>query len=311
MITGTWKGKINKKKVEIKLIQSGDSIKGTSYYYESTDNYRKYSIKGYFDAGTSRAIWWDDQLLEERSGRFGLKSPGKTPLLSSADFNCPGSGVMLLEGESVEKLSNRLVGDLDLQKTEETIFPDDWDYVISNYTIGANDPWIIDSIEQIQYIISAQPEPEAELVSTKIIEPQEQVAVMVARPDLNPPKALTIEQKFTTRETKLTKTIEVRSDSIILHFYDNAEIDGDSISLFLNHRLVFQHIRLNGQPYIVKIDLRELQETNELVMVAENLGAIPPNTSYMIAYADGERHSAQLASSEKESAMIRIVKKKN
>ena len=49
MITGVWNGKINKKKVELKIIQKGDSLLGTSYYYESESNYRRYSIKGYFD----------------------------------------------------------------------------------------------------------------------------------------------------------------------------------------------------------------------------------------------------------------------
>src|SRR6185503_17306376 len=49
MITGVWKGKINKKKTELKIIQKGDSLLGTSYYYESENNYRRYSIKGYFD----------------------------------------------------------------------------------------------------------------------------------------------------------------------------------------------------------------------------------------------------------------------
>src|SRR5258705_4633678 len=48
MITGVWKGKINRQKVEIKIIQNGDSLTGTSYYYESAVNYRRYSIKRYY-----------------------------------------------------------------------------------------------------------------------------------------------------------------------------------------------------------------------------------------------------------------------
>ena len=38
--------KINRQKVEVKIIQSGDSLTGTSYY-ESANNYRRYTIKGY------------------------------------------------------------------------------------------------------------------------------------------------------------------------------------------------------------------------------------------------------------------------
>src|SRR5689334_444536 len=64
MITGIWQGKINRQKVEVKFIQQGDSLTGTSYYYESPSHYRRYGIKGYFDPNTNEAVWWDDHLIE-------------------------------------------------------------------------------------------------------------------------------------------------------------------------------------------------------------------------------------------------------
>jgi hypothetical protein len=103
MITGSWKGRINRQKVEVKIIQKGDSLTGTSYYYESPQHFRRYSIKGYFDAETNSAVWWDDQLLEERSARFSLSLPGKIPMVSRADFNCPGDGRMMLDGKQPGK----------------------------------------------------------------------------------------------------------------------------------------------------------------------------------------------------------------
>jgi hypothetical protein len=45
-------------------------------------------------------------------------------------------------------------------------------------------------------------------------------------------------------------------------------------------------------------------------MVAENLGTIPPNTSYMVAIVNEQRFDAYLASTEGESAMIRLIKPK-
>jgi hypothetical protein len=42
--------------------------------------------------------------------------------------------------------------------------------------------------------------------------------------------------------------------------------------------------------------------------VAENLGSIPPNTSYMVAVVGDKRYDAYLASSEGSSAMIRFIK---
>ncbi|HMH34264.1 MAG TPA: hypothetical protein VK543_14600, partial [Puia sp.] len=58
-ITGVWKGKIKSTKVELKLIKKGDSLVGTSYYYESGDSYRRYTVKGYFDDATNNVVWWD------------------------------------------------------------------------------------------------------------------------------------------------------------------------------------------------------------------------------------------------------------
>ncbi len=64
-ITGIWKGKLGNSKVELKLIRKGDSLIGTSYYYESKTSYRRYSVKGYFDDKDNDVIWWDDILIEE------------------------------------------------------------------------------------------------------------------------------------------------------------------------------------------------------------------------------------------------------
>ena len=93
MITSVWKGRIHRQKAEVKIIQSGDTLTGTSYYYESPSTYRRYSIKGFFDAKTNQVIWWDDQLLEEHSGKLNISVPGKIPMLNSADFNCPGGQI--------------------------------------------------------------------------------------------------------------------------------------------------------------------------------------------------------------------------
>jgi len=51
-----------------------------------------------------------------------------------------------------------------------------------------------------------------------------------------------------------------------------------------------------------------LESDNELVMVAENLGSIPPNTSLMVAIVGEKRYEARLQSSEGSSALVRFVK---
>ncbi len=315
MITGIWKGKINRQKAEVKIIQNGDSLTGTSYYYESPNNYRRYSIKGYFDRNTNEAVWWDDQLIDERSGKYSLSTPGKMPLLSRADFNCPGGGKMMLDGKA-GKITEDPKGDVHLDKIMQGSFNDEWDDVIDNYLVGGNDPDIINGIvqrpllkEELQKTtIEEKPMikiPVEPVAKTKLPTEEHKPVIQPAEPV----KQQTVEEKFVTRRKSFYKEIPITGDSIEVRFYDNAEIDGDSISLFLNDKLIFEHIRLTEKAYTIKLAVSDLNDTNELIMVAENLGTIPPNTSYMVVIVGEDRYDARLESTEGSSAMVRFVKK--
>lgn len=316
MITGVWRGKINRQKVEVRIIQSGDSLRGSAHYYESANKYRKYSIRGYFDANTNEAVWWDDQLISQQPPGNGR---GMMAMLSRADFNCPGSGRMMLDGKA-GKVDQDPRGEVHLDKVEGGMFNDDWDFVIDNYLAGANDPYIIDSIgslametvttEPMEFLTIAEPPSEKPMAMIPpppkepevktVIPPKEEV-----KPIITPP---TIEEKYIARKKILALEIPVSGDSIEIRFYDNAEIDGDSISLFLGDKLIFSHIRLTGSPYTIHLPVSELDEVTELTMVAENLGTIPPNTSYMVAVVNEIRYEARLESNEGASAMVRFVK---
>jgi hypothetical protein len=342
-ITGVWKGKIGKQKVEVKLVQNGDSISGTSYYYESANNYRRYAVKGHFDNETNEVVWWDDRLVDEKGPQIRTGRQGLVPLLSRADFNCPGGGIMMLDGKTALKENEDMPkGEVHLNKTESTDFKDEWDNLIDAYTVGSNDSEVIDSVAAIAVLsqnkktemvheeikpetkqpdlvfipaLADTPAKKEEPVKEKTaekpvikIEPVKEEptpVVKIAEPIMPP----TIEKKFAARKKVLTTEIPVTGDSIELRFYDNAEVDGDSISLFLNDKLIFNHIRLTGKAYVLKLASSQLSVTNELVMVAENLGSIPPNTSYMVATAGDKKYEAFLASTENSSALIRLVKK--
>ncbi|HEV8287009.1 MAG TPA: hypothetical protein VGQ09_22015 [Chitinophagaceae bacterium] len=318
MVTGVWRGYVDNQKVEVKMIQTGDSIIGTAYYYQSATHYRRYTIKGYIDETDNSVVWWDDQLIEDGAKGLNLFAR-KKPVAAKADFNCPGDGTMMLDGKMyLEQDQKKPKGDVHLDKVETASFKDEWDFVIRNYTAGANEPDIIDSVSSISQQPNKPTETKEEIktVSTPAVKNEEQVKKeIVTIPTTKQVETKitspTIEQKFASREKLLTKEIPVFGDSIELRFFDNAEIDGDSISLFLNGRLIFEHIRLTDKAYVIKLSVSELQESSELIMVAENLGAIPPNTSYMVALVGDKRYDAQLASSENSSAMIKLIKKKS
>ena len=311
MITGFWKGKIDRKKVELKIIQNGDSLTGTSYYYESAHNFRRYTIKGYFDAATNSVVWWDDQLVSSK-----LLAPGRVPLQSVADFNCPGGGRMYLDGTAAAKRNtDNVKGTVSLTKVQDPTFLDEWDYVIDNYTTGANDPYIIDSVGLIAKNTIKFPEVVVESVETKnapvvINDAPAHTTLPPVSTETMVLKSQTIEEKFTIRKKVYTAEIPLKGDFIELRFYDNVQVDGDSITLFLNQKLVFTHIRLTEKPFVWRIPITDLKDENEISMVAENLGLVPPNTAYMVAMVDGRQYDVNLSSTEETSATIRLKKPK-
>ena len=307
-ITGVWKGKIKSSSLELKIIKSGDSLTGTSYYYSSKNNFRRYSIKGYFDPQTNDVIWWDDQLLEGHTASLTEAA------LNVADFNCPGEDKMLLDGSSsVRDNKDISKGPLHLQKVEHSSFPDEWDWVIDNYIAGANNPNIIDSIGQLAAGPRIFPEEKTiESAPIAITSPQKpEIPVIKELPgnSIAPKKISTNQEKFSSRQNKLQMVIPVTAPFVELRFYDNAAVDGDSIAIFLNGHLLREHILLSGEPQLIKINAADLQDDNELVLVAENLGSIPPNTSYLVASVGHKQFEARLFADEGSSALIRFIKK--
>jgi hypothetical protein len=294
-LTGVWQGKINKQtgllpkydNLELKLIRNGDSLSGSVYYYTSKDAFSRFQIKGYVNPYDGTVTWWDETFIENKNQ--GNNKQSASTLHFVTDFNCPGEGIMKLDGEA-EKTNDKGQKKIPvhLVKVDEPIFADEWDYVLEHFSTGGNEPALIDSIEKS--------------LTVKNPEPAKPATKPVTKP------ALTIEEMFVTRKKVLVTEIPVSGDSIELRFYDHAEIDGDSISLFLNNKLLQKNILLKATPYIVKLPVSELGESNELIMVAENLGSIPPNTSLMIAYINEIRYEARLESTENTSAMIRFFK---
>jgi hypothetical protein len=308
-ITGAWRGKIGSANAELKLIKKGDSLLGTSYYYTSHNKYRRYAVRGYFDANTNAVVIWDDEMLEDRLSGRGEKEA----LLSVADFNCPGEDNMRLDGESSQRDDkDKNKGTVQLQKVKRSGFPDEWDFVLENYIYGANDPYIIDSIDNLRRAPKVLPEiKERELAGTRVKPVEPPITdIAVHTPVAASPQQSSNYQKYASREKKLATVIPVHGDSIELRFYDNAVVDGDSIAVFLNDKMLFEHVRLNNKPFTFKLSVKDLLEDNEMVMVAENLGTIPPNTSLMVVEIDGNRYEARLESTANTSALIRFIKQK-
>lgn len=160
-------------------------------------------------------------------------------------------------------------------------------------------------------VVPKADEPKATTDAAEII-PKERTASEVPLPvkPVAPAVASTMGLRYEKRSTNVLKTIEVENESIKIDMYDNGEIDGDSVSLFLNGKLLVGHKRLTTKPLTIRIPLEELEDENELVMYADNLGSIPPNTALMIVTDGHKRYEVRITSDLQKNGTIRFVKKK-
>ena len=119
------------------------------------------------------------------------------------------------------------------------------------------------------------------------------------KPALPPPPRV-----LTARTNTLVKRLEVDAGNIKVNLFDNGEIDGDTVTIYHNNRLLVSKARLSQKPVTLNIKVNKDQPYHELVMVAENLGSIPPNTSLMIVTSGDTRQEVFISSSKQKNAKV-------
>lgn len=154
-----------------------------------------------------------------------------------------------------------------------------------------------------------RPEPSPKRASRATSVPQQEASKeppVVARRDIKPVIPRPLPTVLTTRENPLVRQIETPAGEIRIDLYDNGVMDGDTVSVYHNNELVISGALLTQKPITFKLAVDATQPRHELIMVAHNLGSIPPNTALMIVTAGNERHEAFLSSSEQKNAKVVI-----
>ena len=111
-----------------------------------------------------------------------------------------------------------------------------------------------------------------------------------------------------SRVNELVKTITTSAKDVYVKIYDNGTIDNDTVSVYIDNKLVISKQRLTEKAITVKLNLDENVSFHELVMVAENLGEIPPNTSLMVVNAGDQQYEVRITSTEQKNAVIHFRK---
>ena len=109
-----------------------------------------------------------------------------------------------------------------------------------------------------------------------------------------------------TRKTEMIRSVSFKSDSLVLSLYDNGEIDGDTVSVVMNGKVIMARQGLTANAITKTIYMTpDLGDSLQLIMYAENLGSIPPNTGLLILQDGDDRYEIRFAGDfQKNSAII-------
>ncbi|MGN6419525.1 MAG: hypothetical protein ACTHMC_18640 [Pseudobacter sp.] len=142
---------------------------------------------------------------------------------------------------------------------------------------------------------------------TKALSPAENNGTKIS---FTPSMEEKLTEAFKKRKNVYNKDIEVESDSIRITFYDNGDIDGDTISVFLNGEAVLTNQMITDRGTNIYLKLDSMKTLNEISMFAQNLGKYPPNTALMVVTDGNTRYEVYLSSSLTSNATVRIKKKR-
>lgn len=149
-------------------------------------------------------------------------------------------------------------------------------------------------------------EREKEIVKVKVKDNKTKIE-MVEKPVTVKPAVPAI-IPYDQRQTKNIQVIEIQSDSLSIAFYDNGVVDGDSISVYANGEVLVRNAKLTTAANKISLKVRGSDELR-LLLVAENMGTIPPNTG-LLTIKDGDKiYQVHFSADMQTNAEITIRRK--
>jgi len=333
-LTGIWRGYFiddqrNQYRYEIQIEQSKkNSLSGVTYSYLDKRFYGKSSMTGSFTVKSGNALVQEIKTLEVKMSSSSVACIQKcllTYIKSGKEEFLEGTYTSAYEQtdslRGILRGENCGGGTMYLRKVKTS------DFYIEPFLRKRNTP-----NTEIPPVVSTKPPIEKKPVNNSIARstgkninpiPDKNIASEKAITDKTlknevnniQPESLKIvapKQSFPLppilkqRENSLIQTLIINDENVTVKLYDNGEIDGDTISVYLDNQLVISKKGLTTSPIIVNLKLDETNPEHELIMVAENLGRIPPNTSLMIVTAGEKRFEVRITSTEQKNAMVRF-----
>jgi hypothetical protein len=126
------------------------------------------------------------------------------------------------------------------------------------------------------------------------------------------PIALKAAANVAERSMNNEQSVFFESDSLQLTLYDNGDVDGDTVSVLMNGQIIFAKQGLSTKANSKTIYTgKGMPDSLSMVMYAENLGSIPPNTGLLVIMDGEKRYEVRFSADLKTNAaiLLRRIKK--
>lgn len=303
-LTGTWEGEMEGYEfLQLNIVQIGNNLCGYSWDYELSN--KKSYCKAYFSGKYSKLLneWFVEgsSFMEQGGGHVLMQLKFKIQY---------EEGKMVLKGSCRIKPSMFFAGgdpnSFVLQKTSSrpTIITQTMKDCMATFQPAEKPFPKITASPKKEIPITKKP---PVINKSKTLPPIVTVSDIKDSVAAKQPAALANTLPVTTngRVDKELRRIVVHDKKITLNIYDNGTIDGDTISIYYNGRPILKNKGLTAKPLVVEIELDENIALHSIVLFAENLGSIPPNTALVVfTTSDGKRYELYSSTTLQQNASI-------
>jgi len=171
-------------------------------------------------------------------------------------------------------------------------------------------------------VVVTAPPPAKKPDPVVVTKPAEQPVVKTVVPVVAAPKPVTPRTQPVTvdptaatdmakRKVETIQALYFKSDSLTLTLYDNGEVDGDTVSVVMNGTVIMPRVGLSTNAVKKTIYTNEIgSDSIQLVMYAESLGTLPPNTGLLIVNDGNDRYEIRFSGDMQKSSAIVFRRKK-
>ena len=310
-LTGTWEGELGTDQfLRLNIIQTGNKICGYTedHVLDNKKSFCKAFFEGYFDTKKQRLII---------NGKYFLKNSGGHILMFLKLKLITNRSEEILEQAPVRTIQYRERISFFGIEIEPYIALDSSEYV--HIKKVANQPYELNELMQdcigrdkkkTDTVVKKTPPKAKDSLPTtvKIIVPEKPKdslpSVLIAPPVVIKKDSAAVAKTIVQRRNKEQIRIEVEVKTINLKVYDNAIIDGDTVSILYNGKMLVTHQLLSEKAIELNIELDEKLTHHEITLFAENLGSIPPNTALIVITAGKKRYELFASASLEENAVL-------